>query len=180
MLRPQDGDLDGSAIADIGAYEIVLDNTFVIPCDASGTFATPDDLLSFGWSSGMCTTCTLTTTYTPLAYPPGPAGDLDFGNLAFAVDAVDCHGDAVSVFVPTLDLTLDYGTLPPAGMDEATMDVYQWHPLIWTWATLPVQSRDEAADTLTVTLEYPGEFALLGDLSDYAIYLPLVLRSSGN
>jgi len=177
VLRPQDGDLDGSAIADIGAYEYLTHTTFVIPCDASGTFTTPDDLLSFGWSSGMCTTCTLTTTYTPLAYPPGPTGALDFGNLAFAVDAVDCHGDAVSVFAPTLGLNLNYGTLPPAGMDEATMDVYQWHPLIWTWATLPVQSRDEAADTLTVTLEYPGEFALLGTITGGEIYLPLVMRN---
>jgi hypothetical protein len=180
VLRPQDGNLDGSAIADIGAYEYLTDTTFAIPCDASGVYTTPDDLLTFDWDSGLCTTCTITTTYTPLAYPPGPTGDLDFGNVAFAVDAVDCYGDAVSIFSPTLGLNFNYGTHPPTGMDEATMGIYQWHPLIWTWASLPAQSRDEASDTLTVTLAYPGEFALLGNVSGSTVYLPLILRSSGD
>jgi hypothetical protein len=177
VLRPQDGDLDGSAIADIGAYEVITGNIFVILCDASGVFTTTDGLLTFGWVPGMCTTCTITMTYVPLAYPPASTGDLAFGNLAFALDAVDCHGDAVAELVSPLSLTLNYDSLPPAGMDEATMGVYQWYAPVWAWSSLPTMNQDELADTLTVTLEHPGEFALLGTVKGYRVFLPLVMKN---
>ena len=46
VLRPQDGDLDGHAIVDMGAYELLAGNTFTLTCDAGGVFTTTDEMLT--------------------------------------------------------------------------------------------------------------------------------------
>jgi hypothetical protein len=167
VLRPQDGDGDGSASADIGAHEVITGNTFIIPCDASGTFTTLDDRLTFGWSSGMCVTCTITMTYTPLAYPVASVGALVFGERAFAVDAVDCHGNPVTDLAPPLALTVNYDD-PLPGVDEETLKVYRWDPLAWAWQGLTISERDTASNTITVELDHLSDFALLGEAMPFS------------
>lgn len=167
ILRPQDGDLDDVYVADIGAHEYITGNTFAISCDASGNFTTTDDHLAFAWSSGMCTTCTITTTYTPLAYPAASVGALIFEDLAFALNAVDCHGDPVTDLSPALDLTVHYDD-PLPGVDEEALAVYRWDTLAWMWQELTVISRDTASNTITVALDHLSEFALLGEAAPSA------------
>jgi hypothetical protein len=178
VLRPQDGDLDGSAIADIGAHEVVTGNTFNISCDAGGVFTSTDERLAFGWSAGMCTTCTITTTYTPLAYPAASPGALVFGDRAFAVDAGDCHDNPVTDLTPPLTLTVHYDD-PALGVDEETLAVYRWDAMGWTWQALTIKQQDMASNTVVVTLDHLSDFALLGEAAPSVISITKSVAPQG-
>ncbi|RLC76707.1 MAG: hypothetical protein DRI61_12800 [Chloroflexi bacterium] len=182
VLRPQDGNLDGVFIADIGAYEFITGTTtFTITTDVSGTMSTDDGRVRIEWPTASVT-CTVVMTYTPLGRPGENLPTfLSFGGIAFDLQATDCNGDPVEAFLKPLTLTIRYiEELLPEGMDENSLELYKWDADKGEWVKLEVISRDPVNNTITVRLERLCEFDLVGVVSEKQyIYLPLVLRNYG-
>jgi hypothetical protein len=177
--RPQDGDADGTAIADMGAYEYFVTDVFTLTCGASGIYTTTDGVLTFEWEPEICLSCTITITYAALGNPGWDTGDLDFGNLAFRLWAVDCHGNSITELSVPISLTVHYDSRPPATADENTMDIYRLDTEGMQWMPLTVLNRDVAANSLTVRLEHFSMYALLVDKLEIMfqkVNLPIILK----
>ena len=179
VLRPQDGDLDGVYVADMGAYEHITGTTTItITPGAGDVITTPDGLVEIEWPVGAIT-CSTVMTYTPLG-APGQAlpGALVFGGIAFDLQATDCNGDPLTDFLKPLDLTVHYAErFLPSGMNEETLAIHKWDGTAEQWVKLAVIGRNTGANFVTVRLERLCEFDLLGTVMKYKVYLPLVLRN---
>ncbi len=169
VSRPRDGDGDGTAAIDVGAYEYITGISAFEMTPGGGSWTSGDDHLSAAWQADAVT-ATVSLTYTPRGLLH-PTYALHFGGLGFSLTASE-----PLTFSPPLTLTLYYPeALLPQNVDEATMSVYRWDGATAQWEALAVVSRDTASNTVTVALDHLSDFALLG-AETRAVYLPLVLR----
>jgi hypothetical protein len=185
--RPQDGDLDGTYVADRGAYEFLTGTvTFTIPCDAIGAYTTPDGHLELAWPSGICpVTCTsvITMNYQPLGGLSYGTGPLTFGGIGFELAGTDCEGKPLTGFETPISFTIHYvDELLPPRMDEASLALYYWTGLMWEdaiYSCVPptTYTRDLDLNVLTVPICHLSEWGMMGLRKPVEVYLPLVLKA---
>lgn len=71
--------------------------------------------------------------------------------------------------------TVSYTASQVAGMDESTLGIYWWNGS--SWQKEPTSRVDTTDRTVSAAINHLSAFAVLGESSTRAVYLPLVIRS---
>ena len=183
--RSMDGNSDGFAHCDIGAFELGL-NTALAPILASTIIYTDaqGNPTSISVPTGAVTE-TATLVYSSVYSETPPAG-YAFSGHAFALDVYK-NGMRLDSFTfqKPITITIKYSDADINGLDEAGLTLMYLDGTIWvdaaTTCTPPSSYvRDLANNGLATAVCHLSDFALFGpaiEPIEYRVYLPIVLRN---
>jgi hypothetical protein len=185
--RPVDGDEDGSAICDIGAYELASTGaieTIVSPMEGG--------FLAYTDTQGLATTVIIppgaVATTTTLVFTPDnslshPIANLhranatstpqwDFANHAFTLEAYQ-DDDLQPGFVlsKAATITIHYSDSDVTGLDEDTLQLRHWDGNAWGDDGITPVERNAGQNYAAFTTLHLSQFALLGRASGAPAFL---------
>jgi hypothetical protein len=163
--RPKDGDGDGTAYCDIGAYE--RDTTLITNVDAGrgGRLAyahTPGSPTIIDIPAGAVTETT-TLVYTPVD-PAAPPAGFSFAGHAFTLEAY--RNDALLpdfTFEEPVTVTIYYSESDVVGLDEGTLELRYWNGSAWVTDGITLVERNTVQNYVVFTIAHLSEFALIGE-----------------
>jgi hypothetical protein len=198
FVRPTDGDEDGSAVCDIGAYEAAARSLpSVVIDDEGGSAQVPDSDLEIGFPDGAVNV-SLTINYTELITATYPLTDEVYWLRGFVLQGFNETLQTITTLSQPINITLDYAAVEqPAVFSANELAIVLWDSEQGQW--VPVQPSaacatcsvriDTEAQQVTIVTDHLGEFALLHpqqiatdptdptDPEPLSVYLPLVQRS---
>lgn len=180
MLYPRDIALDGNMIYTANGPEGVFAFRFTPPVAttvtavSTATLNSPFDQTSYIFPAGTFSN-TVTVTHTQKTTTDLPS----FGSVAeidhnFVVTAVYSDTAQPAEVSPghTYTLTIQYSHAQIAGVIENSLTLYRWDGQ--AWQAEPDFVLDDLNNTLTATLDQPGQFAVLGET--YRQFLPVIVH----
>lgn len=186
FVRPSDGDADGSATCDIGAYEAAAQPPVVID-EAGGPVQFPDSDLDMTFPP-EAVEGRLTLKYTELPTATYTLAHDVFWLRGFLLEGFDGSLQPVTTLLQPINITLSFASLEqPEAFDASKLDMVVWDAAQGEW--VPMQSwcgscgvsvnRD--TQEITIVTDRLGEFALLhpqqnNQPESLSVYLPLVRR----
>jgi hypothetical protein len=114
-------------------------------------------------------------TLTHRASPGHSIGSLGYAGISFQLLAEDALGNPVTAFGRPLTVIIQYDPAALRGITEETLMLYSWDGTTWVDAACGPYGR-EMANQFTVEVCHLSEFAVLGALEGYQIFLGLILR----
>jgi hypothetical protein len=176
--RPTDGDGDGVAACDIGAYEAPWSTVSTFGPEG-GTLDIPHGKIVI--PAGALNTTTA-VTYTELSEPryPLPTTTVVFHSFQLDATTIDT-GMSLDQFALPVSIVLDYTAMqPPAEISPETLALLWWDAGEWVptgTAACPTcaVTVDTEASTISFTTVHLTAFALVAE-TGHTVYLPAVRR----
>lgn len=175
-IRPIDGNMDGSAICDIGAIEapervsVTMDPSIEATLVYSDTQGNPTTIqIPVG---AVTETTTLIYAHTPTVTPPS--------GFVFASHAFDINAYRNEVALPgfafesPITLTISYSDADVAGLDESNLTLLYWNGNQWDAAACGSYVHEVDINRLTAPICHLSRFALFGE--GQSVFLPLIMR----
>ncbi len=115
-------------------------------------------------------------TYTPIVSVGNIPSGFRYANRAFVLGEQRTGSLNLNpALLKAISLTIQYSAKDAQGLNAESLALYHWSD-IWSSKGITVTNVDTANRRLSVVSRRLGKFALFGQLDQYNIYLPLVLK----
>ncbi len=110
--------------------------------------------------------------------PESPPSGSEFAGRGFELEAFQ-NGTLVPglVFAKPVTVTTQYSDADVAGLDEASLTLTYWTGSMWQDAACGPVERHLSENRMAAPICHLGRFALLGERSEFRVYLPLVFEN---
>lgn len=123
-------------------------------------------------------TSTITIGYAPIDTVADTPPNFEFAGRAFSLDAYQNSTKLSNfMFEEPITVTIHYLDANVVGLIESTLELLYWNGNSWASDGIIVVERDELSNRLIATTSHLSDFALFGQQSEYAIYLPTILKT---